>query len=556
MKEYRCTPGIWGWSVRVTACIAAGWLVLAAASHRAAADFFDDVGYTQLQEELGSGLPTGAGVSANQTEASNSSDYAPDTSRNEFDSKDFTFRSGASGVSSHATGMGFSFYGNFSSTAPGVTEIDLWSSDNFLGSGLLKTGSNREPGPEIRKVENHSWIGALNTPEESADALRRLDYAINRDGFLPSVGMNNGSETPLPSLLGQGYNGISVGRTDGNHSHGLTWLDGAGRIKPEIVSPSLTTSKATSRISSAAAMLWEPALGTAADHPEVIKAILMGGATKDEFAGQWDRTIRRPLDDVFGAGELNIYRSYQILAAGQQEPGHASLVDPIGWDFAETQAYPTNYFFAVPPGWRLNELSALLTWNREVVDADAGSRFDPQPSLENLDLLLLAADDLVTGKVLDLSLSLVDNVEHIYVNEDLGIGAGLGPGEYALQVVAPTDDVSYALAWLTNMELVIGDMNLDGIFDFDDVDPFVLGLIDADTYVAIYGVTPNIHGDFDGDGDQDFDDIVGFVDLLDPPPPQLSFLQAVPEPSTLLLASLALAALLGWGRLHRHRFYP
>jgi hypothetical protein len=97
-------------------------------------------------------------------------------------------------------------------------------------------------------------------------------------------------------------------------------------------------------------------------------------------------------------------------------------------------------------------------------------------------------------------------------------------------------------------------MNLDGILDFDDVDPFVLGLIDVDTYVATYGMTPNIHGDIDGDGDQDFDDIVGFVDLLDPPAAQMSFLQAVPEPSTLLLASLALAALLGWGRLHRQRF--
>jgi len=221
------------------------------------------------------------------------------------------------------------------------------------------------------------------------------------------------------------------------------------------------------------------------------------------------------------------------------------VVDPIGWDYAETDDKPTNYFFEVPPGWRLHELSALLTWNRAVVDAAAGTRFDPQPSLANLDLLLLAADDSTPGKVLDLSLSLVDNVEHVYLNDDLGIGAGLGPGQYALQVVAPTDGVAYSLAWLTNMELIVGDMNLDGILDSNDVDPFVLGLIDPKAYWLAYGVTPNIHGDIDGDGDQDFDDINGFVALVDPPQsPQLRFLQAVPEPSTLLLTLFALVAVL------------
>lgn len=255
------------------------------------------------------------------------------------------------------------------------------------------------------------------------------------------------------------------------------------------------------------------------------------------------------------AGELNIYRSYHILAAGQQL-GDGSVVDPIGWDYAETVAEPTDYFFEVPPGWRLHELSALLTWNRDVVDADAGIGFDPQPSLANLDLLLVAADDLVTGELIDLSLSLVDNVEHVYLNEDLGIGEGLGPGQYALRVIAPTADVSYALAWLTSMELVIGDMNLDGIVDFEDIDPFVLGLNDPNAYVTTYGVAPNLHGDIDGDGDQDFDDIGGFAAMLEPPSARVSFLQAVPEPSALLLAGLALAGLLGWSKLHRGWPFP
>jgi len=66
---------------------------------------------------------------------------------------------------------------------------------------------------------------------------QRLDYAIVRDGFTAVVGVNNGDSTTLPELLSQSYNTISVGRSDGKHGHGLTVLDGQGRIKPELVVP-------------------------------------------------------------------------------------------------------------------------------------------------------------------------------------------------------------------------------------------------------------------------------------------------------------------------------
>jgi hypothetical protein len=60
----------------------------------------------------------------------------------------------------------------------------------------------------------------------------------------------------------------------------------------------------------------------------------------------------------------------------------------------------------------------------------------------------------------------------------------------------------------------LGDMDFDGDLDFDDVDDFALGLMDALRYEALYGVVPSSHGDMDGDGDLDFDDIPGFVDRL------------------------------------------
>ena len=59
-----------------------------------------------------------------------------------------------------------------------------------------------------------------------------------------------------------------------------------------------------------------------------------------------------------------------------------------------------------------------------------------------------------------------------------------------------------------------GDMDFDGDLDFDDIEGFVLALLDAGAYEARYGVPPSVNGDTDGDGDFDFDDILGIVVLL------------------------------------------
>lgn len=61
---------------------------------------------------------------------------------------------------------------------------------------------------------------------------------------------------------------------------------------------------------------------------------------------------------------------------------------------------------------------------------------------------------------------------------------------------------------------VQGDVDFDGDMDFDDIDPFVLGLKDPEAYEQQYGVPPACNGDTDDDGGFDFDDIPGFVSLL------------------------------------------
>ena len=61
---------------------------------------------------------------------------------------------------------------------------------------------------------------------------------------------------------------------------------------------------------------------------------------------------------------------------------------------------------------------------------------------------------------------------------------------------------------------VLGDMNGDGAIDFDDIDPFVLGLTDPDSFEDAYGYLPTVPGDLDCNDAFDLDDIDPFVAAL------------------------------------------
>jgi len=434
--------------------IALAW-IFAIPLREAQADYKDDTGYNQLQTELGGSMPDGTGVGVSQVEADEDPnapvEYMPNASDSQFSGKTITDRSGVTSppgaTSNHATIVGRYFYGNSSSFAPGILNVDAWQADDWLtgtSPGFLMGGTNSAPNVESQDVQNHSWISDSSNATSHTNRLRRLDYAINRDGFTSVVGQNNGNTTTLPELLGQSYNAISVGRSDGNHSHGFTTIDGTGRIKPEIVAPRSATSYATPLVGGAAALIIEKAAGTGglgdATNPEAVKAILMAGATKDEF-GTWDRTTTRPLDDRYGVGELNVYRSYHILVDnGEQPASDSSTVTTLGWDFNTTVAGSNYYFFDVPSGETMNELSALLTWNR-VVDDGPWTGVGPDSTLTNIDLYLHAATGFTPGTLLDSSVSEVDNVEHIYRTD------GLAAGRYVLEVDSPIADVEYSLAW-------------------------------------------------------------------------------------------------------------
>ncbi len=60
----------------------------------------------------------------------------------------------------------------------------------------------------------------------------------------------------------------------------------------------------------------------------------------------------------------------------------------------------------------------------------------------------------------------------------------------------------------------IGDVNCDGVIDFNDIDPFVLALADAMAYAAQYPACDRLLADANQDGAVDFNDISDFITLL------------------------------------------
>ncbi len=423
----------------IFACLAFAPLV-------ARGDFKDDIGFTQLQTQYGSALPTGTGVRLAQIEYIRDGNWKPDTS-GELSGKSLTYSTSQFGsISSHANEVAAYLLGSTTSITPGVTGWQAYEATNYIGTGSLKGGRTLAPLPSTWDVENHSWGGVF--ANDNINITRKLDHRIESENVIAAVGIDNASSLSL--LLAQGYNAITVGTSTGNHPVTGTTYEGAGRHKPDLVGTAVWTSYATPIVASCATLLIgkinaDSSLA-AARNPRVIKAILMAGATKSEFPN-WSRTTSAPLDATYGAGEVNIYNSYHILVAGQKSAS-TNAHSTSGWDNTTTGSSSKFYRLTVPSGKRAN-LSAILTWHRRynVPSASADAAwFTMDPiTLANLDLVLWNANNAFTATTeLTRSASTIDNVEHTY-------STNLPAGNYLFEVAADTSSERYGLAW--NMEL-------------------------------------------------------------------------------------------------------
>ncbi|MFO0829621.1 MAG: hypothetical protein U0572_15890 [Phycisphaerales bacterium] len=462
----------------------------------AAADTFTDIGYTALIARLGAGnVPTGAGIGVGQVEAQETpGNFGPDTANADFVGTTFSPQSGAMGLSGHATTVGLAYYGNTSSVAPGVTDVFVWEAGAWATTGYLKTNQGATPPafpPSGLRVFNHSWIGSFGGSFLDNDALRRLDFAIQRDNLMVLLGTNNGAGSPAYALLAYGYNGITVGLANGQHCNAITpaGLDGPNRRKPEIVAPASFTSFSTPIVSASSALLLgatdtDPmlALNPNADKSIVIKSVLLAGATHRSgwsngavTSGPNRGTTSTPLDPLYGADLLNVDRSHLILT-GQEHDASASIplaptIDESGWDFIPSIGSNASVYYRFRIFEQVPEVSILATWNRSVA-TNFGSF-----NLMDIDLtlwkisgtalqpLIGEAGVSVFGAGNVSSTSTIDNVEHLYINN-------LVAGDYVIEVKRKTGSqtaLPVAVAWYIPKTTKFGDLNDDDVVDAADL---------------------------------------------------------------------------------------
>ena len=516
---------------------------------QAYADYQSDIGFTRLQSETGGSLETGIGVEVTQAEADTNTDpdiysYLPDPSNSQFTGKTITDKTLAPGLySSHATSVGKNFYGNTFSIAPGVDTIDAYLADHWLDYGFLRVASTSRPLSSRSRVANHSWIGSYTDPTVNPDVLRRIDWVVDRDEFIQVVGQTNAAVSNKP-LLSSAYNVIAVGKTDGVNGRGTAALDTtytAGRTRPHLVAPFTTSSAATPVVAAAAAVLidlghnnsglsTDPAVSSTtnrqgmtirnAERSEVIKAALMAGADRltanssgtdiTDYRSDPANRSANGLDIRYGAGQLNIYDSYHIVAAGEQNSDEDDGAGPgaigdYGFDydpaFGGASGSNTTASYRFSTGTSPAILSAALVWNL-YIDPGNGNGFSGTATLRDLDLFLYDITNSTTQ--LAASTSSGENTENILATLEAGrnyllqVKPGAGQGAFSRD---------YSLAW----RLVI-DTDGDGIPDLQDSDDDNDGL--ADILETAIGTDPLV-ADTDGDGFQDGMEYTAGYDPLD-----------------------------------------
>lgn len=457
------------------------FLVALLVAVEAQAGTLDDIGFTDLKLELGGALPDGSSIAVTQVEAPVLVACAPNMALAEFELITFNdYTLGVTGctdgvASGHATSVAQKFYGAVTSSSTAIGSVDLFETNDWLFSGFLNTYVAVDPGISATRLANHSWVADAGDVNVNIDILRRVDFVVEQDEFIQVVAM-----VPNPTtthLLSDSLNAIVVGLSQGSSS-GTTALNSiytAGRTRPDIVAPESTVSSASPRVASAATLLMDYAHTNTllsnestnsrdssftiynAERSETIKAILMAGADRNTSGNTNPSTdpvditdyrvdpvnqTSNGLDKRFGAGQVNVYNSYHVLAGGEQnstEDGGTAITN-TGFDYDSAfgglnSSNATATYSFTTGAISGQKIKAALVWNLEVLTPLTDNFYD-------LDLQLIDVTD--GNAIVASSTSTIDNTENIWF--DLKSN-----NEYQLKVIRGANQApfewDYALAW-------------------------------------------------------------------------------------------------------------
>jgi len=470
----------------------------------------DASGYDALVARLGSATPTGAGIGVLQMEATvtpGGVDYSPDAALAEFAGKTLTRVNNPYATSSHANYVATWLYGANSSMAKGVTNVWVYNVNNWIIENLKinSTLPIAQPNSSVR-VQNNSWLGSYGVGNEVYDreAVRRMDYIMYRDGMLAVNGENNGAGSVRYPMMGDCFNGLSVGRLDLQHSAGLTGAasDTPGRMKPDIIASGQATSYSTPVVGSAAALLFQEAQSSgsltaslsAMARAQLVKTALLAGATRDASwsnqapqSGAQRGITAKPLDPVRGSGALNIDNAHKIISLernnGASSATAATRCGANGFG-SFTMSASQNLYWRFRVDQNTPSLDFVVSWPRVVTTSLSYT-------LANLDLKvyrgLVDATTLISlqgdagsafvGSGNVWSQSTVDNVEIIHMNNVV-------PGEYVVEL-ARVDSAGGAVQVSAGWQVDpagfgrLGDFDNSGIVDSADLGR-LLGVMGTD----------------------------------------------------------------------------
>jgi hypothetical protein len=262
----------------------------------------------------------------------------------------------------------------------------------------------------------------------------------------------------------------------------------AGRTCPQLTAPLKYASLAAPVVASGAALLIDlghnnPELSTDpvlmstinrsgdtiynAERAEVINAALMAGVDRvtrntvridgrvpniTDYRADSQYLTDNGLDRRYGAGQLNIYNSYFIIAGGEQnsqEDANESKgrIGDRGFDYdpyfggLDGSNSTASYYFTINEDHQY--LWASLVWNIKI-EGDAGLSFNTKGVLYDLDISLYYISESKKLLLLSSSNSSLENFENLWTMIDRR-------GRYLMQVKVGEEQIpfiwDYALAW-------------------------------------------------------------------------------------------------------------